>query len=219
MLPPRLESLRQRMVATLQRTAAHDDIYDHNYYSRDVEPTMAVSAGVMAESIHRDLAPARVIDVGCGTGALLAALTERGIVGQGFDYSTAALEWCRRRGLSAARLDLEHDPIPAVRADVVISTEVAEHLPARCADRYVEHLVTMAPVVVMTAAEPGAGGTDHVNEQPLAYWIQKFHARGYVYDAATACSWRAEWERSGVAACFARAVMIFRRSTAPADPT
>lgn len=219
MLPPRLESLRQRMVATLQRTAAHDDIYDHNYYSRDVEPTMAVSAGVMAESIHRDLAPARVIDVGCGTGALLAALTERGIVGQGFDYSTAALEWCRRRGLSAARLDLEHDPIPAARADVVISTEVAEHLPARCADRYVEHLVTMAPVVVMTAAEPGAGGTDHVNEQPLAYWIQKFHARGYAYDAATACSWRAEWERSGVAACFARAVMIFRRSTAPADPT
>src|SRR5262245_28678594 len=57
---------------------AHDWIYDSDYYDKTVEGPAARSAGRIADSILSDFKPANLIDVGCGTGALLEALRERG---------------------------------------------------------------------------------------------------------------------------------------------
>ena len=142
----------------------------------------------------------------------MAVLRERGVKVQGFEYSDAALDICRDRGLTTTKLDIEHDPFPDLRVDVVISTEVAEHLPESCADRFVSLLLSLSSTVVLTAAVPGVCGTDHVNEQPNEYWIRKFEARGYRFDDHLAQTWRNEWSRKGVAACFASSVMVFRAS-------
>ena len=56
------------------------------------------------------------------------------------------------------RLDITRDPPPAGRADVAVSTEVAEHLPESAADRFVELLTALAPVAVVTAALPDRAG-------------------------------------------------------------
>lgn len=209
--PAPLKKMRTRALRSLERTAEHDEVYDAEYYEHIIEPAMAASAEAMSEAIARDLAPASVIDVGCGSGGLLAALRERGVPGRGLEYAEAGIERCRARGLEVAKFDIEHDDPPGWRAEVAISTEVAEHLPASCADRFCDLLGAGADTVVLTAATPGTGGTDHVNEQPNEYWIAKFVARGFALDRAMTDAWRARWREAGVAGCFARTVMIFRR--------
>ena len=59
---------------------------------------------------------------------------------------------------------------------------MAEHLPARSADIFLDNLSWHAKkIIFFTAAEPGQGGIDHVNEQPNDYWIEKFNVRGFIF--------------------------------------
>jgi SAM-dependent methyltransferase len=191
---------------------AHDWIYDAGYYARRVEAPAVESAASIADSIVDELRPRSVVDVGCGTGALLEVLRERGCDVFGFEYSKAALEYCRRRRLAVAKFDLEKDVLHDDRAfDVAVSMEVAEHLPATVADRYVDLLVRVSDTVVFTAAIPGQGGNDHVNEQPPEYWIGKFARRGFRLDDARTRRWREAWEAGGkVQDWYHKNLMIFR---------
>ena len=192
--------------------ATHDDLYTPAFYE-GVDQEARRSAGPIADTIVRELRPARILDVGCGTGALLAALRERGVGGNGLEYSDAGLEYCRNRQLDVQRFDLEADVAPAIdpRYDVVVSMEVAEHLPERLADRFVDLIAQRAPTVVFTAAVPGQGGVDHVNEQPHDYWIEKFAARGLRHDRAASQRWQEDWKARDVAWFYHSNLMLFRR--------
>jgi SAM-dependent methyltransferase len=70
-----------------------------------------------------DQAPA-ILDAGCGTGRMIELLGVYGHI-EGFDFSAAAIEYCRQRGLRDCRtLDLnEWDP-EADRWDIIISLDV-----------------------------------------------------------------------------------------------
>jgi 2-polyprenyl-3-methyl-5-hydroxy-6-metoxy-1,4-benzoquinol methylase len=192
----------------------HNAIYDAEYY-RMIEALAVRSADVMAESIVQEFRPQTVVDVGCGTGALLEALKKRGCAQVfGLEYSDAALMYCRERGLEVQQFDLERDQFCHDRTfDVAISMEVAEHLPARMADTYIDLIQQLSDRIVFTAATPGQGGEDHVNEQPHAYWIAKLQARGFAYEAERSARWQREWETRQIAACYAKNVMLFRRTT------
>jgi SAM-dependent methyltransferase len=212
-MPAPIRKLRRRFIHALESTARHDEIYDPKYFATDVDPTMGVSADTMAGSLVHELRPEFVLDIGCGSGLLLLSLARLGVRGRGFDYASAAIELCRQRGLDVQRLNIEVDPIPSDRGDVAISTEVAEHLPASCADRFVKLLCTVARRhVVLTAAVPGSPGTNHVNEQPNEYWIDKIASHGFVFDKDRSTRWRQEWQYRGVANCFVASVMVFDRS-------
>ena len=63
--------------------------------------------------------------------------------------------------------------------DLVISLEVAEHLPETAADIFVESPVRHGDVILFSATIPFQGGRGHVNEQWPGYWAVKFAARGY----------------------------------------
>lgn len=215
-LPERIR--RSRLLSSLRgtlyaRRGLHDFVYDDAYYRREVEEAAGRSAGPMCASIVRDLRPRSVVDVGCGTGALLAALREKGCDVHGLEYSSAGLERCRRRGLPVTKFDLEHDEwTPGRSFDVCISLEVAEHLPAGAASDYIGLLTRLAPAVVFTAASPGQGGWDHVNEQPPDYWIGKFGSRGFEPDAEIARRWQDEWREHGVEHWYCDNLLVFRRS-------
>lgn len=117
---------------------------------------------------------------------------------------------CREKGLSVEKLDLEAVPVTKDFADVAISTEVAEHIPEEFADAYVLLLSRSAPVVYMTAATPGQGGTDHVNEQLNEYWISKFANRGMTCDIEAVHRIRKIWVANGVDGYRAKNLLIFR---------
>jgi hypothetical protein len=90
--------------------------------------------------------------------------------------------------------------------------EVAEHLPKSCARRFVQLLTALSPLVVFTAATPGQGGVDHVNEQPHEYWIDLFQSQGFQFDHRLSVEWRGQWEAAGVASFYHRNLMIFRQA-------
>jgi SAM-dependent methyltransferase len=132
-------------------------------------------------------APARVGDVGCGDGKLLAAIAARApaVAVTGYDGSRAALDRARSRGLTVELVDLASlgRTAPAALADrlaacdLVTCLETAEHLPPWSA-RGLVRLLARAPVVVFSAAQPGQGGTMHLNERPPDFWRTLFAGQG-----------------------------------------
>lgn len=191
----------------------HDWLYDEDYYRSTVEGPAARSAARIASSIIEEFGPGSVIDVGCGTGALLETLRMHGCEVSGLEYSEAALRYCRARRLDVAKFNLETDAAIADRVfDVAVSLEVAEHLPEIAAERYVELLARLSRVVVFTAATPGQGGAGHVNEQPPSYWIRKFERHRLEHDEGLSRRWRERWQAAGdVEVWYCRNLMLFRR--------
>lgn len=207
---PGVRAAGRRVRQSVEASAGHQDIYDEAYYdNRDAEK----SARAIADSLVAEFSPTRVLDLGCGTGDLLNALREHGVEGLGLELSDAALKVCRERGLNVRQFDLEvDDDSDIAQFDVVVSTEVAEHLPERCADRYVEMLATHADIVVFTAAPPGQGGTDHVNEQPPEYWLEKFAGYGFAIDRETTDRCSKSWRDAGAQPWYHENVMALRRT-------
>jgi SAM-dependent methyltransferase len=71
----------------------------------------------------------RVLDVGCGTGALLEELRARSSEAWGVDISPEALRFCAERGLHCVALaDATAVPFPTGHFDVVTAIGIVEHL-------------------------------------------------------------------------------------------
>src|SRR5260370_34913669 len=82
------------------------------------------------ESVCREIGKqrARILDVGCGTGANLQMLAEFGVA-DGVDVSAEALEFCRARGLGSVRQGAaESLPYEDAQFDLVTGLDVVEHL-------------------------------------------------------------------------------------------
>lgn len=125
--------------------------------------------------------PASVIDFGCGDGAMLRWWREMGAQSLiGVDLHGPD-DWTKATGGLHARLDLTQPIDLGVSADLVVCLEVAEHLPDSAAETLVETLCRHGRRILFSAAPPGQGGTDHLNEQPLSYWGDLFIKHGYAY--------------------------------------
>ncbi|HEY8521051.1 MAG TPA: methyltransferase [Gammaproteobacteria bacterium] len=186
-------------------------VYSKSYY-RDIERLESDSVRVVAEWIVDYLRPTRVIDVGCGPGHLMQALEALGTTTVGVDIADAALALCAQKRLDVVRFDLTGPgSLPGVPYDLAVSCEVAEHLEERFAAGFVEKLAEAAPVVYLTAAEPGSGGLHHYNEQPNDYWIELMRARGMALDEEATRSARERFASRAVIGYLARP-MIFRRA-------
>src|SRR5262245_12113847 len=179
---------------------------------RVIEGPAVASAPAMARTIVEHFHPHSVVDIGCGTGALLVAFRDLGCSVSGLEYAEAALRYCRERNLDVRKFDIERQVLrQAARSDLAVSFEVAEHLPEKRADRFVDLLCSLAPIVVCSAAKPGQeGGLDHVNCQPQSYWIEKFERRGYRFDHVAAGALCAQWRAQGVTWYYYENVMAFR---------
>ena len=187
-------------------------LYRRGYF-RMVDATSSRSAEPMAASIAAAFKPARVIDYGCGTGSLLSAFRSLGIAVAGTEYSWLARRICETKGLAPLPIDLRTPPPqpPLGHADVAVSFEVAEHLPASAADSLVTLLAATAPVVVFSAATPGQGGQGHINEQPHDYWMSRFANKRMAYDDTQSADFRESWQAAGVDFWYADNVLVFRQ--------
>ncbi|GAA6201292.1 hypothetical protein NBRC116599_25180 [Aquicoccus sp. SU-CL01552] len=195
----------------------HQILYDETYYAESVDVGAVRASGPISDFVVENLPVKSVIDVGCGTGGIAVGFREAGCEVMGLEYSTAGLRYCRERGLNVRKFDLERDNYQDLglenKFDLAVSTEVAEHLPAALSDRYVDTLCGLSDKVFMTAAIPGQGGVDHVNEQPHSYWIEKFERRGFLYNGSLSEMARSELrENRNVADWYSRNIMIFERN-------
>lgn len=137
------------------------------------------------------VAPRSVIDVGCGLGTWLVVFEEEGItdiVGIDGEYVPhAQLSIAREKFIAA---DLTQPFRLPRRFDLVVSLEVAEHLPEHAANTFVHTLTSLGDTILFSAAVPGQGGQNHLNEQWPEYWQEKFSAYGYhFYDVIREKIW------------------------------
>jgi SAM-dependent methyltransferase len=120
-----------------------------------------------------------VVDFGCGQGAWLSVWADAGASVAGVDgpYVDTSRLLIDPRDFHAADLAA---PIDLGRQfDLVQSLEVAEHLPPAKAEQFVETLTAHGSHILFSAAVPGQGGENHVNEQPPDYWRALFREQGY----------------------------------------
>jgi ubiquinone/menaquinone biosynthesis C-methylase UbiE len=69
----------------------------------------------------------RMLDVGCGTGAVMEFLKSRGEI-EGVDMSEEALKYCRAKGLNVRQGLADKIDYPDETFDVVLALDVLEHL-------------------------------------------------------------------------------------------
>lgn len=207
------EAIRtSEMISNLKvKLLSDNEIYNFDFY-QSLEIHGKSSMRRIANSIFSDLNPRYVIDIGCGTGLLLEMLRDKGCDGIGMEYSKIALKYCRTKGLNVIKFHLEEDVFNKDRTfDIAISLEVAEHLPESTADRFIDLLCQLSELIIFTAAPPGQGGIDHVNEQHPSYWISKFKQRNYEYVSEISRRWRLDWKKAeDVKSCYYENLMIFR---------
>src|SRR5689334_24222140 len=79
----------------------------------------------------KGIKPCRVLDIGCGPGALIFELAARGYLAFGVDRSQKALELGRNLQSQSSRMKLqsELDPQWMGTFDLLLSFEVIEHIP------------------------------------------------------------------------------------------
>jgi SAM-dependent methyltransferase len=164
--------------------------YAPSFY-QGVAARAAESAPAVLECVLQYIRPKTVVDVGCGTGEWLHAissLTEVEVLGiDSLDVPTEALVISPR---SFQHADLGRPIALDKKFDLAISLEVAEHLPAHRAHSFIRDLTRMAPAVLFGAAIPGQGGVSHINEQWQSYWAQLFADRGFeVWDVIRSALW------------------------------
>ena len=183
-----------------------------------VFPEIEAEYGLLAVPLRREFGASGamdVLDVGCGPGILLDEFHRLGCGRMlGIDGSRHTLEYARRRYRGVwpyLRLgDLREEVDLPGRFDLVVCTEVAEHLEATHARALVELLARgckPSGAIFFTAAPPGQGGHDHVNEQPMDYWADRFAERGFALDGlasdrirlALGCLERLWWIRNNCA--------------------
>lgn len=152
------------------------------------------SARAVAPLVVDILQPRSVLDMGCGSGAWLAAFQELGVeridgVDPGHaldDQLFVPRERLQRRTLDRP-IELEG------RWDLAICLEVGEHLPATASRTLVNNIVTHADVALFSAAIPGQGGTHHINEQWPSYWNGLFEEVGFrCFDIIRPVVWQNE---------------------------
>ncbi len=139
---------------------------------------------IIVPYIIEKLKPKSVVDVGCGIGTFLKVFNDFGVK----DYLGIDGEWVNIQLLNKyieennfKVLNLEEEFQLERKFDLAISLEVAEHLKPDSADIFVRNLVKLSDVIVFSAAFPGQGGQNHLNEQWPTYWAEKFNQHGYAF--------------------------------------
>lgn len=165
------------------------------------------SAQVVVPLLLEFLRPRSVIDVGCGLGTWLAVFREHGVE----DVWGVDGEYVDRSRLEIPpERFLPHDLRQPLRLDqrfdLVVSLEVAEHLPAECAADFIRSLAWLGPAVLFSAAVPFQGGERHVNEQWPDYWARLFKEQDYV---PVDCLRRRVWDNAEVEWWYAQNSLLY----------
>jgi SAM-dependent methyltransferase len=156
------------------------NLYNARFYVDQQQGSLA-SAEVIVPLVCDRVAPASVIDVGCGVGTWASVFAAHGVprvVGVDGSYvDQDQLLIPRERFVTA---DLSVGMVMDERFDLAVCLEVGEHLPADRTERFVAELAAVADTILFSAAIPLQGGTGHVNERWQEDWANSFAAHGLV---------------------------------------
>jgi hypothetical protein len=167
--------------------------YSEDFYSMQRDGS-SQSASYVLPIVFEVLRPASVVDVGCGVGTWLSAakgLGSKRLVG--FEGAWITTVPKPDQSIEIRVVDLEKDLRDYERFDLAICMEVAEHLSSERAPSLVRDLCGLSDCVLFSAAIPGQGGENHINEQWQSYWVNLFDSMNYAaIDIIRPALWRNE---------------------------
>lgn len=156
--------------------------------------------GGIADRIVADIAPRRVLDAGCAMGFLVETLRDRNVEAWGVDVSEYAI----------AQVDDRVKPFCRVGSiagglggdyDLIVSIEVAEHMPPREAEQAIANICAHTTDVIFTSSPNDYREPTHVNVHPPEYWAGMFARHGFFrdtdYDATYIVPWAARFRKLG----------------------
>jgi SAM-dependent methyltransferase len=142
------------------------------------------SAEIISDFILRNIEIATVQDIGCGDGVWLLEFSKK-IKGGSFlavdrnEGTFSALDSADER-LTIHPTDLARGvPVNEEIFDLSICLEVLEHLPYEAALNVMDYLKNTSRILLFSAATPGQGGTNHMNENPAEFWHSELYSRGF----------------------------------------
>lgn len=149
-----------------------------------------------------------VCDFGCGLGTWLAAANDMGvhdILGIDGDYVDRETLRIPKSCFQPHSLS---EPVDLGRSfDLAICLEVAEHLSSADACTLTASLTRHADVVLFSAATPYQGGTGHINENWLEFWVRAFASQGF--EAVDVLRWQL-WHEPGIEWWYRQNCILFR---------
>ena len=152
--------------------------YDANFYAF-LNSFAVRSAKAIVPVVKGALPVSSVADFGCGCGAWLSVWRETGADIIGVDGDYVDRRWLLIPPETFRPADLAYSVDLGRRFDLVQSLEAAEHLPATAAGNFIHTLTRHSDAVLFSAAVPGQGGENHLNEQYPEYWRLLFGMEGY----------------------------------------
>jgi cyclopropane fatty-acyl-phospholipid synthase-like methyltransferase len=155
--------------------------YDSEFYAK-CRKDYVDAAPHLKEWFDENLPQRSIIDIGCGTGEMLAHMQDQRSIA-GVDFSVGAQETQHLQNFYIRDLTL---PIVNVdfKADVVFSLEVYEHIPSEHESTFLDNVTSFNPeFIVMSCAQPGATGRHHYNMLTPKDFTDRVCARGVSHRA------------------------------------
>ncbi|MBN3958471.1 class I SAM-dependent methyltransferase [Nostoc sp. NMS8] len=183
-----------------------EQLYDKNFFS-NLQEGVEQSAREIVPLILDLIQPKSVVDVGCGNGVWLSVFKEFGIqqiLGIDGEYVSPDIRMIQTTDFLSH--DLKQPLQLNQKFDLVVSLEVAEHLPNEYAEIFINSLTSLGSVIMFSAAIPFQGGIGHFNEQWPEYWVKIFKKNGYV---VVDCLRKKLWNKEKIEAYYAQNIFLF----------
>lgn len=203
-------------------------MYQPEFYN-DINTPALISAEIIFAELFFMIGdvPKSIIDIGCGEGAWLKVAKEKFGIKEVFGLDG---DYIHRDRLLVADNEFDHvdftingwsdyrvgtNKYSPLLWDMVISLEVAEHLPESSADYFIESLCRFGDLILFSAAIPGQKGLGHINEQWPSYWIKKFETQGFYTEDKL--RWII-WNDKDVATWYKQNIFLFVRDGSKSGP-
>jgi len=179
-----------------QDSLKYGEIYDSQYRNKYPPRKVAVPSWLGWKTmlrVHEEAPGCSVLDVGCGGGAALEWLGQRGHEVMGVDPSSVAVERLKQRGLPAILGTATGLSFGDAEFDIVMHTDVFEHLHPDDVSLACRETLRVARIAVYCrictkaarnkpterAQELGVRNL-HMTVRPLRWWIGKYGEFGFV---------------------------------------
>lgn len=155
-------------------------IYSNNFF-KNVDNCALQSAEDFYDSFLNHFNINSILDVGCGRGAWLSVAKRKniktvfGIDGDYVDLNTLLIS---QKEFEKKNIELPFEL--NTKFDLVQCLEVGEHINIDKSEILVKNIINHGDFILFSAAQPGQGGTNHINEQEIKFWKKIFNNNGYL---------------------------------------